>query len=81
MLEQGAATMGDVPCWLVHGARDQSGPLDGPRRLAAAWPGCELIVVDDGHGGDEMTAVFQRLLAELAGGTSGTDRAGSGSPE
>lgn len=65
-LVRGAASMGDVPCWLVHGARDQSGPLDGPRELAAAWPGCELIVVDDGHGGDEMTAVFQRLLAELA---------------
>lgn len=63
-LVQGAASMGDVPCWLVHGARDQSGPLAGPRRLAAAWPGCELIVVDDGHGGDAMTAVFQRLLAD-----------------
>jgi proline iminopeptidase len=65
-LARGASAMGGVPCWLIHGARDQSGPLDGPRRLAAAWPGCELIVVDDGHGGDEMTAVFQRLLTDLA---------------
>ncbi len=65
-LVRGAASMGAVPCWLIHGARDRSGPLDGPRRLAAAWPGCELIVVDDGHGGDEMTAVFQRLLAQLS---------------
>ena len=35
-----------MPCWLIHGARDQSSTLEGPRALHAAWPGSELVVVD-----------------------------------
>ena len=36
---------------------------DGDR----AWPGSELIVVEDeGHGGEEMVAHWRRILAELA---------------
>ena len=45
--------------------------------LRSARPDWALVVVDDGHGGDEMTAVFQRLLLELAG----TEPPSSGSPD
>ncbi|MFZ4719775.1 MAG: alpha/beta fold hydrolase, partial [Ilumatobacteraceae bacterium] len=68
-LLEGAAGMGDVPCWLIHGARDRSSTLDGPHALHAAWPGSELVVVDaDGHGGTGITAEHRRVLAALATG-------------
>jgi proline iminopeptidase len=36
---------------LVHGRMDLSSRLDVPSRLSQAWPGSELIVIDDaGHG-------------------------------
>jgi proline iminopeptidase len=36
---------------LVHGRLDLSGPLDVAWHLAQAWPGSELVVIDDaGHG-------------------------------
>jgi proline iminopeptidase len=45
-----------IPGTLVHGRMDLSAPLDVPWQLAQAWPGSELIVIDDeGHrGGAEM---------------------------
>jgi proline iminopeptidase len=36
---------------LVHGRMDLSSRLDVPSQLSQAWPGSELIVIDDaGHG-------------------------------
>jgi pimeloyl-ACP methyl ester carboxylesterase len=49
-----------VFCTLIHGRFDGSSPLDVPWSIANAWPGSELIVVDDaGHWlglGDAMLA-------------------------
>lgn len=43
-----------IPGVLIHGRLDLSSPLDIPWRLSRAWPGSELIVVDDaGHGAGE----------------------------
>ncbi|HEX2902290.1 MAG TPA: prolyl aminopeptidase [Jatrophihabitans sp.] len=59
-----------IPGWLVHGRLDVSSPLDSPWRIQQAWPGSELIVVDDeGHGGDQMVAAWRQalLLAAAAG--------------
>lgn len=68
-LLDGARAMAGVPCWLIHGARDRSSTLDGPRALQAAWPGSELVVVDeDGHGGAGMTVEQRRILVALATG-------------
>ena len=54
-----------IPGWLIHGRLDVSSPLDAPWRIHQAWPGSELIVVDDeGHGGDAMVAHWRRVLAD-----------------
>lgn len=62
-----AGRLAGVPGWLIHGRLDVSGPLDAPWRIHQAWPGSELIIVDDeGHGGDGMLLHWRRILASLA---------------
>lgn len=43
-----------VPGVLVHGRFDVSGPLGTAWELHRNWPGSELVVVGEGHGGPEM---------------------------
>jgi proline iminopeptidase len=50
-LERGAERLAGIPGALVHGRLDLSSPLDVPWRLAQRWPGSELVIVDEGHGG------------------------------
>jgi proline iminopeptidase len=58
-----------IPGHLVHGRLDLSAPLDAPWRLHRAWPGSELVIVDDeGHGGASMAGHWRRILAHLAPG-------------
>ena len=48
-----------IPAVLIHGRYDVSGPLDTAWALHRAWPGSELVVLDDtGHGGGSMTAAI-----------------------
>jgi proline iminopeptidase len=62
-----AGRLAGIPGWLIHGRLDLSSPLDAPWRLHQAWPGSELIVVDDeGHGGDSMVTHWRHILATLA---------------
>lgn len=61
-----AGRLQGIPGWLVHGRLDVSSPLDRPWRIHRAWPASQLVVVEDGHGGDEMWQVCRRLLAGLA---------------
>ena len=50
-LLRGAARLAGIPAVMVHGRLDVSGPPDVPGRLARAWPGSELVQLDDvGHG-------------------------------
>jgi len=59
-LEEGAllrdaGRLAGVPGVLVHGRLDLSGPVDTAWRLARAWPGARLVVVDDaGHSAAEQ---------------------------
>jgi proline iminopeptidase len=56
----GAEALADVPGVLVHGRFDFGAPLANAWQLAAAWPGADLVVVDDaGHSG---SAQFDREL-------------------
>jgi proline iminopeptidase len=62
-----AGRLARIPGWLIHGRLDLSSPLQPPWRIHQAWPGSELIVVDDeGHGGETMAGHWSRILAELA---------------
>lgn len=46
----------DIPAVLIHGRYDVSGPLDTAWAFHRAWPGSELVVLDDtGHRGGSMT--------------------------
>lgn len=55
-----------VPGVLVHGRRDISSPARTAWRLHQAWPGSELVLVDEGHGGPVSVARIERAIAELA---------------
>jgi proline iminopeptidase len=46
-----AVCLAAIPGVLIHGRIDLSGPLDTAWHLSRAWPGSELVVIDDaGHG-------------------------------
>jgi proline iminopeptidase len=57
-----------IPGVLIHGRYDVSGPLDTAWTLHKAWPGSELVVIEDeGHGGagmnDAIVAATDRFVA------------------
>lgn len=46
-----AGRLAAIPGVLIHGRLDLSSPVDVPWQLSQAWPGSELVVIDDaGHG-------------------------------
>ncbi|MFI5615061.1 prolyl aminopeptidase [Amycolatopsis sp. NPDC051903] len=58
-----------IPAVLIHGRYDVSGPLGTAWALHRAWPGSELVVLDDtGHGGGSMTAAIIAATDRFAGG-------------
>ncbi|MGN9778954.1 prolyl aminopeptidase [Micromonospora sp. H33] len=65
-LLRGAYRLAGIPGVLVHGRLDISSPADIPWRLARAWPGARLELLDAaGHGtGPDMA---DRVRAALAG--------------
>ena len=61
-----ADRLATTPGFLVHGRLDLSSPLDAPWRLHQAWPGSELVIVDDeGHGGPSMAEHLRRIVAAV----------------
>jgi proline iminopeptidase len=62
-----ANRLSGVPGCLIHGRLDISSPLDAPWRIHRAWPGSELVIVDDeGHGGDSMAKRWCEALVNYA---------------
>lgn len=64
-------TLHDIPAVLVHGRHDVSSPPDTAWALHRAWPGSELVLVDDaGHGGagfaDALTDALNHLPTQHA---------------
>ncbi|MFI6706029.1 prolyl aminopeptidase [Nonomuraea sp. NPDC050478] len=64
----GVEKLGDVPGVLVHGRIDLSSPLRTAWELSRAWPGCELVIVEEaGHSGgqpgmrDALKAAVERF--------------------
>ncbi|HET8658333.1 MAG TPA: prolyl aminopeptidase [Micromonosporaceae bacterium] len=65
-----AGNLAGIPGVLVNGRLDVSGPPDIAWRLARAWPGCELVLVDEaGHGAGHpgMAEVLRAATDRFAG--------------
>jgi len=67
-LIRGARLLAGIPGVLIHGRRDMSCPVDTAFDLARAWPGSELVVLDDsGHlGSDSKRTALLRALDRFA---------------
>ncbi|WNV90906.1 prolyl aminopeptidase [Umezawaea sp. Da 62-37] len=71
-LEEGAllrdvGKLADIPAVLVHGRRDMSCPAETAWKLAKAWPGAELHLVEDsGHrGGPDFRTALGAAVAKF----------------
>jgi proline iminopeptidase len=66
-----ASRLAGIPGILIHGRLDIGGPVQTAWELHRAWPGTELIVVEDaGHVGNETTlGHVLRALDRFAAGT------------
>jgi proline iminopeptidase len=64
-----AGRLAGIPGVLIHGRLDLGGPLITAWELARAWPGAELVVIDDsGHTGSQaMGAAIGAALDRFAG--------------
>jgi proline iminopeptidase len=58
-----------IPGVLIHGRLDVSSPLEAAWNLHKAWPNSELIVRNEGHGGDEMIEELVRAADRFAATT------------
>lgn len=62
----GMARLSGLPGVLIHGRRDVSGPALTAWELHRAWPGSELIVVEEeGHGGPRMAEHWRAAVSRL----------------
>jgi proline iminopeptidase len=63
-----ANRLAEIPGVLIHGRLDVSSPLHVPERLAAAWPGAKLTIIDDeGHtGGPTRSGLVRAATARFA---------------
>jgi len=69
-LEEGALIrdaqrLAGIPGVLIHGARDLSTPLITAQELHAAWPGSELIVIDDAGHETRTPSMRETIVAVL----------------
>ncbi|WP_259559101.1 alpha/beta fold hydrolase [Brachybacterium sillae] len=62
----GMGRLAGIPGVLIHGRRDISGPLLTAWELHRAWPGSDLVVVEDeGHGGPAMVRAWAQAMERL----------------
>lgn len=55
-----------LPCVLIHGRLDISSPLDTAWKIHKAWPGSELIITGEGHGGKNMFNEVTQAIVKLS---------------
>jgi proline iminopeptidase len=60
-----AGRLAAIPGILIHGRMDLSSPLDVPWRLNRAWPGSELIVIDDAAHGAGQAGIREAIVAAI----------------
>jgi proline iminopeptidase len=74
VLIRDAGTLAGIPGVLVHGRNDLGSPMITAWELAQAWPGAELIVIEDsGHTGsaamrEALDSASDRLFAVITSG-------------
>jgi proline iminopeptidase len=67
-LLDGMPRISHIPGVLVHGRLDISSPMRVPWELHKAWPGSELVIIEDeGHGGEKMIAAMVAAYERFAG--------------
>ena len=77
VLLRGAARLAGIPGVLIHGRLDLGGPLQTAWELHRAWPGAELIVVD--NAGHLATAATREHVRQALDGFAPNDgRTGAG---
>ena len=61
------AELACIPGVLIHGRHDISGPAITPWLLHRAWPGSELIIVEEeGHGGEQEMELTAEAIMRLS---------------
>jgi proline iminopeptidase len=65
VLIRDAGRLVGIPGILIHGRLDLSSPLDIPWQLSRAWPGSELVVIDDAGHGAGQPGMRNAVLAAL----------------
>lgn len=71
----GMERLAGIPGVLIHGRRDVSGPALTAWELHHAWPGSDLMIIEDeGHGGPAMVEAWRRSLARMVDAATASDR-------
>ena len=60
-----AGRLAGIPGTIVHGRLDLGSPLEGPWRLAQAWPDAELVVVDEAGHETTTPGMMESILAAI----------------
>jgi len=66
-LMRNAGRLARIPGVLVHGRMDLSSPLDVPWKLSQAWPGSQLIVIDEASHGTGKPGMREAVMAAIDG--------------
>lgn len=61
-LLRGADSLADIPCVIVNGRFDFQAPLGNAWALKRAWPGAELVVVEDAGHAASNTGITRELI-------------------
>ena len=62
----GMSRLAGIPGVLIHGRRDVSGPALTAWELHRAWPGSELVIIEEeGHGGPLMAEAWREAMDHL----------------
>jgi proline iminopeptidase len=62
-----AGRLTGIPGVLVHGRMDLSSPLDVPWQLSRAWPGSQMVVIDEAGHGTGQPGIREAVITAIDG--------------